>query len=104
LDSFKVQFDSIEWQDALPGARFKAYRDGARQLRLLEFTSEFVEPQWCEKGHIGIVLKGELEIDFQGGMVRYAEGSGIFIPAGASSAHKARAVSSNVLLFLVEEV
>lgn len=104
MESFKVQFDLIEWQCALPGARFKAFCDGSKQLRLLEFTSEFVEPEWCEKGHFGIVLKGELEIDFQGRLIRYPEGSGIFIPAGASGAHKAKAISSSVLLFLVEEV
>lgn len=104
MESFKVQFDRIEWQDALPGARFKAYREGARQLRLLELTPEFIEPQWCENGHVGIVLEGELEIDFQGRVVNYPEGSGIFIPAGVSSVHKARAVSSTVLLFLVEEI
>ncbi|MCX7193376.1 MAG: phosrestin [Proteobacteria bacterium] len=104
LESFKVQFDLIEWQCALPGARFKAFRDGSKQLRLLEFTSEFVEPEWCEKGHVGIVLKGELEIDFQGSRIRYPEGSGIFIPSGTSSSHKARAISPSVLLFLVEEV
>jgi quercetin dioxygenase-like cupin family protein len=104
LEPFKVRFDSIEWQHALPGARFKAFRNRSKQLRLIEITSEFVEPEWCEKGHAGIVLKGELEIDFNGRVVRYPEGSGIFIPSGASSAHKARAISSTVLLFLVEEV
>ena len=104
MESFKVQFDRIDWQAASPGARFKAYRDGARQLRLLELTPEFTEQQWCERGHVGIVLQGELEIDFQGRVVNYPEGSGIFIPAGAANAHKAKAVSSAVLLFLVEEI
>lgn len=104
MEPFKVRFDSIEWQYVLPGAHFKAFREDSKQLRLLELTSEFVEPEWCEKGHVGIVLKGELEIDFHGRVVRYPEGSGIFIPSGASSAHKARAISSTVLLFLVEEV
>jgi quercetin dioxygenase-like cupin family protein len=104
LELFKVQFDSMEWQHALPGSRFKAFRDGTKQLRLIEFTSEFVEPEWCEKGHVGIILEGELEIDFMGQLVRYPEGSGIFILSGTSSAHKARAISSTVILFLVEEV
>ena len=104
MESFKVRFDAIEWQRALPGARFKAFREGSRQLRLLEITFEFVEPEWCEKGHVGIVLKGEIEIDFNGRVVRYPEGSGIFIPSGATSSHKARAISSAALLFLVEEV
>jgi hypothetical protein len=59
-------------------------------MRLVEFTSAFVEPHWCEKGHIGVVLRGELEIDFDGHIVRYGKGSGIFIPRDASTKHKAR--------------
>ena len=87
----------------MPGARFKVFGDGRKQLRLLELTSEFVEPDWCEKGHIGIVLNGELEIDFRGKVVRYPEGSAIFIPAGAAHGHKGRAITPTVRLFLVEE-
>jgi quercetin dioxygenase-like cupin family protein len=50
------------------------------------------------------VLDGELEIDFHGRLERYPTGSGILIPAGPDSAHKARAVTASVLLFLVEDV
>jgi hypothetical protein len=31
------------------------HRDGAKQIRLVEFTSAFVEPQWCEKGPYSLV-------------------------------------------------
>jgi hypothetical protein len=86
------------------GARFKVFGDGQKQMRLLEFTSEFVEPHWCEKGHVGFVLRDELEIDFDGQIVRYGQGSGIFIPMGASTKHKARSVTPSVQLFLVEDV
>jgi mannose-6-phosphate isomerase-like protein (cupin superfamily) len=48
------------------------------------------------------VVQGELEIDFQGRIVRYPEGSGIFIPSG--SGHKAHSITSKVLLFLVEDI
>jgi len=102
--SFKVEFDALPWQSSLPGARFKVHRDGAKQLRLVEFTSEFVEPDWCEKGHVGFVLSGGLEIDFRGHVVSYPEGSGIFIPPGHSSAHKARAVTPVARLVLVEDM
>jgi hypothetical protein len=43
----------------------EADRSGSKQLRLVEFSSEFVEPHWCEKGHIGLVLSGTLEVDCQ---------------------------------------
>jgi len=101
---FKVDFDSLDWQSSLPGARSKVYRDGLKQLRLVEFTSEFIEPNWCEKGHVGLVLSGALEIDFRGEVISYPEGSGIFIPPGPSSAHKARSVTPVVRLVLVEDV
>jgi quercetin dioxygenase-like cupin family protein len=102
--AFKVDFDVLEWQSPLPGARFKVHREGSRQICLVEFTTEFVEPHWCEKGHIGLVLSGTLEVDFQGTLETYGEGSGIFIPAGVGSAHKARSQTPVVRLVLVEEV
>lgn len=92
----------MEWQNAAPGLRFKVYRYGNRQMRLLEHAREFVEPDWCVKSHAGLVLKGELEVDFQGSIVRFPEGSGLFIPAGQK--HKGRPVGTSVLLFLVEDI
>lgn len=104
MEQYRVLFDSLEWQSPIQGARFKAFRSGTKQLRLVEFTSEFVEPDWCEKGHIGYVIQGELEIDFYGHLVRYPEGSGIFIPPGSASGHKGRSITLTVLLFLVEDI
>jgi len=104
MNQYRVLFDGLEWQDGIRGARFKVHREGNKQIRLLEFTSEFVEPEWCAKGHTGLVLKGELEIDFRGKLVRYPEGSAIFIPSGAQNAHKARSISAVTQLFLVEDI
>ena len=104
MAAFRVDFEKLEWQPLLPGARAKVHREGSKQLRLVEFTSEFTEPHWCEKGHIGFVVSGTLEVDFRGQLVRYAEGSGIFIPSGSSSGHKARSVTPVVRLVLVEDV
>jgi len=94
----------MEWQNSIHGARFKVFRNGSKQLRLVEFTNEFIEPDWCEKGHVGFVIHGELEIDFHGSIVRYPEGSGIFIQSGSADRHKARSVTPTVLLFLVEDI
>jgi quercetin dioxygenase-like cupin family protein len=99
-----IDFNSLQWQSTLPGARFKAYREGRKQIRLVEFSSEFVEPGWCEKGHIGFVAEGTLEVDFKGRVVIYAQGCGIFIPPGAATAHKARSITPVVRLVLVEDV
>jgi quercetin dioxygenase-like cupin family protein len=101
---YKVIFDALEWQSSMLGVRYKVFKNGTKQLRLVEFTSEFVEPDWCEKGHIGFVIQGELEIDFHGRLVRYSKGSGIFIPSGSANGHKGRSITPTVLLFLVEDI
>lgn len=98
-----IDFDSLPWQDGLPGARSKIYREGPKQIRLLELSSDFVEPDWCEKGHAGFVLEGKLEVDFEGHIVVYPEGTGICIPAGRASAHKARSLTPTTHLMLVED-
>src|SRR5262249_22017635 len=93
----------MDWQSLQAGARQKVCRNGSGRVRLLEISSEFVETQWCEKGHVGFVLQGELEVDFSGDIVRFPEGSALAIPAGATHAHKARGVTPVVRLFLVED-
>lgn len=107
MDSFRVLFDALDWQCPAPGLRVKVRRQGNRQLRLLEHSREFVEADWCEKAHYGLVLEGELELlfqdqDAQERCVRFPQGSGLLIPAGEK--HKGRPVGSRVLIFLVEDI
>ena len=99
-----IIFDQVEWQSPQLGMRCKVFRDGSKQIRLVEFSREFVESQWCEQGHVGLALSGDLEVDFSGHIVRFPEGSALVIPPGAEHSHKARAVTSTVRVFLVEEV
>lgn len=104
MEQYRILFDELEWQDGIRGARFKVFRSGDKQIRLLEFTSEFIEPDWCEKGHVGFVIQGELEIDFRGSVVRYPQGSALSILSGSVSGHKARSLTPTVTLFLVEDI
>jgi hypothetical protein len=99
----KLDFSHLEWTDAAPGARYKAYECDGRRVRLVEFTREFIEADWCHKGHIGIVLEGELDIDFGVRSEHFHSGEALFIRAGAQDKHKARSITPHVLLFLVED-
>jgi quercetin dioxygenase-like cupin family protein len=104
MEPYQIRFDQLEWQSSQRGVRFKVAREGATQVRLVEFTPEFVERDWCEKGHVGFVLAGELEIVFSGQVARFSEGTALLIPAGPDHRHKARILTPCVRLFLVEEV
>ena len=104
MSQFKVDFDSMEWQSGREGVRFKLFQEGARQLRLVEFMSGEVAPDWCSQGHIGFVLSGALDIDVAGKVVSFSEGDGIFLPSGQSSAHRATSITPGTRLVMVEDV
>jgi quercetin dioxygenase-like cupin family protein len=103
VEKCKVDFDALPWQSPLPGARYKVFQQGNRRLRLVEFSRGFVERDWCVNGHIGYVLDGEMDVDFDGNLVHFSAGDGVFIPAGAENRHMARVLTDVVRLVLVEE-
>ena len=94
----------MPWQSPAPGVRFKAWERNGSRLRLAEFTKEFVEADWCVKGHIGYVLEGVIEVDFQTKEEVFVAGDGLFIPPGNEHGHKAKAITNSVTLVLVEKI
>ncbi len=94
----------MEWEEPAEGIRFKVYEQDGRKLRLVEFAKEFVEPDWCCKGHIGYILEGQIEIDFDGDVITFGPGDGLFIPAGEEHKHIGRVLTDKVRAILVEDV
>ena len=103
MEQYKIDFESMDWEIPAEGVRFKAYEQDGRKLRLVEFTKEFVESDWCTKGHIGYILDGEMEIDFDGKVIMFGPGDGVFIPAGREHKHKGRVLTDNVKVILIED-
>ncbi|UCC23308.1 MAG: cupin domain-containing protein [Planctomycetota bacterium] len=99
----KVDFESMEWESPAAGVKCKAYEQGGRKLRLVEFGREFVEADWCRKGHIGHILEGQMEIDFDGEKEVFGSGDGVFIPAGEEHKHKGRVLTDTLKVILVED-
>jgi ethanolamine utilization protein EutQ (cupin superfamily) len=104
MERYKINFETMPWDTPVVGVRFKAYEQDNRRLRLAEFTREFIEPDWCTKGHIGYVLEGRMEIDFDGEVIAFGPGDGLFIPAGEKHKHKGRVLTDVVKVIFVEDV
>ena len=100
METYKIQFDTVEWISTIPGVRHKVYSDGSRVLRLVEFSCE-MDPHWCTKGHIGIILEGRFEIEFQSGKQIFETGDGVFIPGGGEHKHRARVLTDVVKVVFV---
>jgi quercetin dioxygenase-like cupin family protein len=103
MNQYKIEFESMEWQVPAEGVRFKAFESGGRKLRLLKFSKGFVEPDWCCDGHVGYILEGQMEIDFNGDVITFGPGDGVFIPAGEEHKHKGRVLTDKVTAILVED-
>jgi ethanolamine utilization protein EutQ (cupin superfamily) len=98
----RIDFEALPWDAPAAGVKFKAYEHNGRRLRLAEFTREFIEPDWCTKGHIGFVLEGQMEIDFDGQSLMFGPGDGLFIRPGDK--HAAKVITDMAKLILVEDV
>ncbi|MBC2697782.1 MAG: cupin domain-containing protein [ANME-2 cluster archaeon] len=104
MEQCKIDFTSIPWEIPAKGARFKAYKQNGKQVRLVEFTDELVETDWCTEGHIVYILEGQLEVNFNGNMVVFNKGDGLFIPASEKNKHIGKALTKVVKMIIVEDV
>lgn len=86
----------------MPGVRHKLHRVGERVLRLVEY-SQGMPPHWCDKGHIGHIVDGQLTIEFATGVEHFSTGDALFIPAGAEHAHRALPTTAVVTALFVED-
>jgi len=100
---YKIDFEDMKWEEQIEGVRCKVFKYGGKQLRLVEYTKE-MPPHWCEKGHYGLILDGEFEIEYQNDKIVYKSGDGVFIPDGKDHKHKGRVLTESVKVIFVEDV
>jgi hypothetical protein len=103
MGEYRVDFNLIDWESPIKGMRQKIYKFGRQQLRLVEYSRDLPQ-HWCEKGHVGYVLQGRMEIEFAHGSQVYSSGDGIFIPNGPEHKHKGKIISDTVTIFFIEDV
>lgn len=101
--NYKIDFNQIEWEYPIEGVKCKAYNYGNKRIRLIEYTKE-MPPHWCEKGHYGLILDGEIEIEYSNEKIVYKKGDGVFIPDGVEHKHKGRVITESVRVIFIENV
>ena len=81
-----------------PKERRKA--SATHPVSLLSFASGFADPSWCERGHAGLVLSGELVLEFDTGIEVFRAGEAFVIDP--STRHRAsNPADREVVLFIV---
>ncbi len=99
---YRVDFDRIDWEEPMPGVRHKFVVQDSTKLRLVEYFKS-MEPHWCNRGHVGMILDGQFEIRYDNSTEVYNPGDGVFIPSGEEHRHMAVSLTDKVRALFVEE-
>mgnify|MGYP006271019447 CR=1 FL=1 len=100
---YKVRFDALEWESPMTGVRHKYIDQNGIRLSLVEYSKE-MPLHWCEKGHYGYVIEGQMEIEYNDARMFYKPGDGIIIPDGPDHRHRGRTLTEKALIFFVERI
>lgn len=80
-----IPFETTDWasvpavdhKGAIGDARWRTRQLGDIRVRIVEYSAGYVADHWCEKGHILLVLDGELHTEL-------ADGRTVVLTAGMS--------------------
>ena len=99
---YRAEFDKLEWESPFEGVRHKYIDQNNLRMRMVEYSKE-MQPHWCEKGHYGYVIEGQMQIEYENTKIIYKPGDGIFIPDGPDHRHRGKSLSARVLIFFIEK-
>jgi quercetin dioxygenase-like cupin family protein len=99
----KINFRKMEWEQPMEGMKQKVYCVGKKQIRLVQYRKQML-PHWCEKGHYGMILYGNFQVEYNNQTLNYRQGDGIFIPEGSEHRHRAKVNSDYVEALFVEDL
>jgi quercetin dioxygenase-like cupin family protein len=100
---YKIDFYKLEWESPIEGVKHKYIDQNNLRLHLVEYSKE-MPPHWCDKGHYGYLIHGQMEIEYENSKIIYKPSDGIFIPDGPDHKHRGRVLSEKALVFFVEKV
>ena len=104
-----IPFGTIDWS-SVPrtehkGASGLAYwrtvQCGAIRVRMVEYTPGYFADHWCQKGHVLLVLEGELHTELADGRTVVLKPGQSYQVADGALAHRSR-TEGGAKLFIVD--
>lgn len=104
-----VPFSTIDW-DAVettdhPGetgtAQWRTVEAGNIRVRMVEYSPNYTADHWCSRGHVLLVLAGELTTELKDGRSFMMSAGNSYQVAEGSEPHRSR-TTGGALLFIVD--
>lgn len=103
-----VPFGDVAWTDDAPGIQAKETEVDGVRWAIVEYSEGTGREKWCENGHRGFVLRGEIEYEFDNGWIplRVSAGEAFFLLSAPldEGAHRGRNLAPGpTRLFLIDD-
>jgi quercetin dioxygenase-like cupin family protein len=104
-----IPFDTTDWNALEPTihagetgqAIWRTLQLGEIRVRMVEYTAGYVANHWCRKGHVLLVLEGELETRLEDGRTFLLKPGLSYQVADEAEAHRSSTVTG-AKLFIVD--
>jgi quercetin dioxygenase-like cupin family protein len=105
-----IAFQVVDWTEAAqtesPGeagrALWRTVEQGNVRVRFVEYSAGYVADHWCERGHVLLVLDGELVTELRGRRQFVLRAGDCYLVAdGPEGAHRSRS-PGGARLFIVD--
>ena len=84
------QVNPVEYKGETGTSFWKTYQDGDIRVRFVEYSPGFRSDHFCDRGHVLLVMEGELTIQLKDGQVfRIESGSSFQVGDDDSNPHQA---------------
>lgn len=83
-------------------AHWRTRTFGAIRVRMVEYSPGYLADHWCEKGHILLVLEGELETELADGRRSHLKPGQSYQVADGAEPHRSRTGANGATLFIVD--
>jgi quercetin dioxygenase-like cupin family protein len=103
-DNLVLELAQTPWVPDVPGIRARQKIVSGRRWAVVEYAPGARRQEWCEDGHAGFVLEGEIEFEFAGGepAMTFRAGDGFALATGTG--HRGRCPGdSGVRMFLIDD-
>src|SRR5512139_2660551 len=96
-----IPFETVDWSEVPVTehageqgvGRWRTRTFGALRVTMVEYSAGYVSNHWCEKGHVLLVLKGELETELRDGRRFHLRAGTSYQVDDHDGAHRSRTVS-----------
>ncbi len=104
-----VPFQTIDWSTVAatehPGetgsARWRTFEMGNIRVRMVEYSPGYLADHWCERGHVLLVLEGELDTELRDGRHFVLRAGQSYQVADGDGAHRSTS-KTGARLFIVD--